>query len=121
MAFTMTAVRVLLIDDDPAIRRLFDRGLSQMGFAVTVASDAAEVDTICNSGLLADFVLLDRSLVLSAGANVIELVRTTLPKAKLYYFTGEHVDDDERAKVDGVVHKPLNIKTLADLIHRALV
>ena len=40
----MTAVRVLVVDDEPDLRALISDYLEMQGFAIGIAADAAELD-----------------------------------------------------------------------------
>ena len=110
---------VLLVDDEKAIRRLMRRGLEKAGFRVKTAECPESLELVLSQRDVFDFVLLDRSLRASQGESLLPRLRETLPKAKIYYFTGEHVDAEDAHLVDGVVQKPVDIRSLARVIQRA--
>jgi DNA-binding response OmpR family regulator len=95
------------------------RTLERQGFTAASVSAASELEsTLCSSEF--DVVLLDRSMEPPDGSTLVSVVREYAPRAKLLFFTGEFVDPDQRALVDGVVQKPINGKQLAAIIHELL-
>jgi len=48
------------------------------------------------------------------------VLREKAPQAKVLYFTGELVDEEELRMVDGVVQKPVNGKELTQLLRDVL-
>jgi two-component system KDP operon response regulator KdpE len=62
------AVRILVVDDEPAIRRLLRTGLGSQGFAVTEAGTAAEADRQVGG---ADLVILDLGLPDATGQDLL--------------------------------------------------
>jgi len=109
-------MRVLVVDDEPALRRLVKSGLTRYGYVVESAGSVAEAEKALEE--LDDFgaVLLDRSLGPEDGADLVPTIRSRMPGARLYFFTGEFVSSDEAATVDGVIQKPLNIRKLAEVL-----
>lgn len=116
---TPTSVRVLVIDDESAICRIMTRTLERQGFSAASVSSAAELEPILRSAVF-DVVLLDRSMEMPDGSHLVPVVRRHAPQAKLLFFTGEFVEDEQRALVDGVVQKPVNGRQLAGLIRELL-
>jgi DNA-binding response OmpR family regulator len=112
-------IRVLVIDDEPAICRIVTHSLKRNGFDVESISDPLLVEATLNN---ADFhvILLDRSMSGFKGSSLVPLLREQAPQAKILYFTGEFVDAEEVATVDGVVQKPINGKELTETLRRVL-
>lgn len=111
----LTAVRVLVIDDESAICRIMTRTLERQGFSTASVSIATEVEPMLLSAVF-DVVLLDRSMEMPDGSHLVPVVRRHAPSAKVLFFTGEFVEAEQRALVDGVVQKPINGKQLAAVI-----
>lgn len=111
--------RVLVVDDESAICRIMTRTLERQGFSAASVSAATELEAMLKSAEF-DVVLLDRSMDLPDGSQLVHVVRKHAPKAKLLFFTGEFVDPDQRELVDGVVQKPINGKQLAAVLHELL-
>ncbi len=70
--------RVLIVEDDPEIRRLYAIGLNQRGFEVKLAANGAEaIERIrCERP---DVVLLDWMMPLMTGGEVLEHVDSSAP------------------------------------------
>jgi CheY-like chemotaxis protein len=111
---------VLLIDDEPAIRRVVEQGLGRRGFRVVSVDGEEQVREVLDAGEVFEFVLLDRSLQGHDGRKLVPLLRAGLPGVQVYLFTGEFVEDAEEVGVDGIVQKPVRIRELASLIQAAL-
>lgn len=114
-----TNARVLVVDDETAICRIMTRTLERQGFSAESVSAATELEAMLQNAEF-DVVLLDRSLDLPDGSELVPFVRKHAPRAKLLFFTGEFVDAEQRELVDGVVQKPINGKQLAALLHELL-
>ena len=110
---------VLLIDDEPAVRRVVRKMLEVSGYGVIEAdgSDAAMRLVARHEPAV---VLLDRSMPGQGGRALLPELRRRLPRAKILYFTGQHVTATERDEVDGVVQKPARMAALSEAIERAL-
>jgi DNA-binding response OmpR family regulator len=113
------ATRVLVIDDEPAICRIVAHTLKRNGFEVDSVSDANEVEHTLQASQF-DVILLDRSMGGMRGSSLVPLLRSQAPGAKILYFTGEFVESDEVAAVDGVVQKPVNSKQLTETLRSVL-
>lgn len=112
-----TGMRVLMVDDEPLVRRALARGLRRAGFVVEEAADAAEAmarlrddgpfDALCSDAVM-------------PGPPVGELVRRfagQYPEAPIVVCSGNLPDalPTELASVDRVsfVHKPVRADALA--------
>ena len=74
----MSGRRILIVDDEPDIRRLLGDALEAHGYVIETAADAAEA--VRKGGLfLPDLVLLDIMLPDADGFNVYERLRATAP------------------------------------------
>lgn len=113
-------IRVLIVDDEVAIRRLIARALSKTGMSVECAECEESLEKLLQQSKQFDFVLLDRSLRESQGKNLLPRLRLAQPKAKIFYFTGEPVPTNEATHVDGIVQKPLEIRCLIEVIRTAV-
>lgn len=111
--------RVLIIDDEPAICRIVSHTLQRHGFVVEAVSDPGQVEEMLSHDAF-HVILLDRSMGGFKGSSLVPLLREKAPTAKILYFTGEFVDSEEIATVDGVVQKPVNSKQLTETLRRVL-
>lgn len=74
-------MRVLLVEDDPALASSLNQGLKQMGFAVDLSQDGGEADAILSVRKF-DAVVLDLGLPGLSGMEVLKRLRKrggTLP------------------------------------------
>jgi two-component system, OmpR family, response regulator len=74
-------MRVLLVEDDPALASSLNQGLKQMGFAVDLSQDGGEADAILSVRKF-DAVVLDLGLPGLSGMEVLKRLRkrgATLP------------------------------------------
>lgn len=115
-ARTRRALRVLVVEDDPALRPLMRDSLSEEGHAVETARDGVEaLDLVERSP--PDLIVLDLNLpVLSGG----EFLRRYRGRAVIIVVTG--VADAERSlgqlRVDAIVRKPFDLVELLALLQR---
>ena len=108
----MTATRkVLVVDDDPAVRKSIDRVLSSKGYAVITAENGEEALRKLNEEKY-DLVYTDIRMPGMSGLDVAEQVKAKRPWTPVVIITGYGTDAAEaRAKAAGVssfVHKPLS-------------
>jgi CheY-like chemotaxis protein len=119
----MRAPRVLLIDDDAAIRMLCSVNLRALGIDVLEAEDGAQGWELARRER-PDLVLLDVSMPGLDGFEVAELVRghRKTRHLPLMFLTGE-ADNDERARKLGALAclaKPFDPAALGSLIATTL-
>jgi CheY-like chemotaxis protein len=114
------SVRVLVVDDEPAICRVVNHILKRNGFSSVSVSDPGQIQATIERDGPFDIVLLDRSMGLTQGSALLPQLRAAAPGAKVLYFTGEFVEQDEVADVDGVVQKPVNGKQLTEVLRKVL-
>ncbi|MGQ0804637.1 MAG: response regulator transcription factor [Actinomycetota bacterium] len=114
---------VLLVEDDPRIREIVEKGLGARGFVVTSAPDGpAGLDLAIK--LEVDVVLLDLVLPGKGGLEVLEDIRAAKPRVPVIALTAL---DDAASKVGGLdagaddyVTKPFAIEELAARIRARL-
>ena len=115
-------LRVLVIDDEPAIRRFLRVGLSAQGYIVSESEEGAKaIDTARRQGT--DLILLDLGLPDIDGIEVIERIRALPSSVPIIVLTSR---DDEAVKVealdlgaDDYVTKPFGIDELLARIRAA--
>ena len=109
--------RVLVIDDEPAIRRVVAATLRHAGIESDTASSRAQVEHLLAHGERDyDVVLLDLSLGVERGSDLLPVLRFACPEARILYFTGEPVQAEQLADVDGLLKKPMQLETLLDAV-----
>ena len=108
----MTATRkVLVVDDDPVVRKSIDRVLSSKGYAVITAENGEEALRKLNEEKY-DVVYTDIRMPGMSGLEVAEQVKASRPWTPVVIITGYGTEAAEaRAKAAGVssfLHKPLS-------------
>jgi len=114
----MTALRkVLVVDDDPSVRKSFDRVLSGKGYAVITAENGEEALRKLNEEKY-DLVYSDIRMPGMSGLEVAEKIRARRPWTPVVIITGYGTDiAEERAAAAGVskfLHKPLSPTMIED-------
>jgi CheY-like chemotaxis protein len=103
--------KVLVVDDDPVVRKSFDRVLTSKGYAVITAESGEEALRKLNQEKY-DIVYTDVRMPGMSGLDVAEQVKARQPWTPVVIITGYGTDAAEaRAKaagVSGFVHKPLS-------------
>jgi CheY-like chemotaxis protein len=120
----MTALRkVLVVDDDPVVRKSFDRVLSSKGYAVITAENGEEALRKLNDEKY-DIVYSDIRMPGINGLEVAEKIKARQPWTPVVIITGYGTDiAEERAKAAGVssfLHKPLSAEMIEDSARDAL-
>ncbi len=117
------SAKVLVVDDDPAVRKSIDRVLSSKGYAVITAENGEEALRKLNEEKY-DLVYTDIRMPGVSGLEVAEQIRARKPWTPVVIITGYGTDAAEaRAKAAGVssfVHKPLSPEMIEDSARDAL-
>ena len=117
------AARILVVDDEAAIRGLLQSILEEEGYAVTCAARGDEALQLLDRALY-DLVLLDCNLPGVNGLGVLSAVRSLQPDAQAIMMTGYgSVDSAVEAMKLGAfdyVGKPFHVVALLGCIDRAL-
>jgi CheY-like chemotaxis protein len=115
--------KVLVVDDDPAVRKSIDRVLSSKGYAVITAENGEEALRKLNEEKY-DLVYTDIRMPGISGLEVAEQVKARKPWTPVVIITGYGTDAAQaRAKAAGVssfVHKPLSPEMIEDSARDAL-
>jgi len=115
--------KVLVVDDDPAVRKSIDRVLTGKGYAVITAENGEEALRKLNEEKY-DLVYTDIRMPGMSGLEVAEQVKARKPWTPVVIITGYGTDAAQaRAKAAGVssfVHKPLSPKMIEDSARDAL-
>lgn len=114
---------VLVIDDEPPIRKLLRMGLSTQGYAILEAPDGrTALDLLARQG--ADLVILDLGLPDMRGHDLLRAIRTGYPDLPVVVLSSR---DDENGKVealdlgaDDYVTKPFGMAELLARLRAAL-
>ncbi|HZQ43459.1 MAG TPA: response regulator transcription factor [Acidobacteriaceae bacterium] len=92
------SLRVLLVDDDAAIRRALRTSLNELGFHTTEAARGEEAVHLVRSASF-DIVLLDMQMPGMGGIKTLASLRTIAPRLPVLIIT---VQDSEEHKVEAL-------------------
>ena len=107
---------ILVVDDEPAVRRVIELVLADRGHRVVAASDGQAAAARLAAGLQPDLILLDRSMPGWSAKITLHEIRKLAPRTPLLFFTGQDVTPEERALVQDVLYKPLAMEDLVQAI-----
>lgn len=119
----MAHLRVLVADDDPAMRALWTRLLEEeLGAEVVTAGDgAAAITLLCEDGF--DLLVTDLRMPRVSGMDVLRYARARWPHLPAFLVTGEAspftVEEARRLGVD-VLAKPFQLGPACELITSAV-
>lgn len=86
------STRLLLVDDEAAIRELHTLYFQMQGFSIVTASNAIDALQEVYSHQF-DIVILDLSLGDSNGINLIEPIKAAQPHAPIFIYTANEYDE----------------------------
>jgi CheY-like chemotaxis protein len=115
--------RVLLVDDEPALVRVYARALSAEGYEIDVASDGADALTKLREQMY-DVVVTDICMPRMSGLRLLEGIRRLCPDVPAILMTAR-LDPEtyERARELGSVRyllKPFKLEQLSNAVHSAV-
>ncbi len=108
--------QILLVEDDAQVGTAVAFLLRELGHEVSLAASAEAAIELARRTRSVSLVLLDRAMPGEPGDAAIPVLRSLLPGVPIVYFTGEDVDDEARARVEGVLAKPATAAQLAALL-----
>ena len=103
-------MRVLIVDDDPAVAESCRRILAAKGMHPTVATNALSAEAVLASGDAFDLMLTDIKMPKRDGFHLIARARAAYPDLRVLMMTGylvpETREQGRRAGVNGFIAKP---------------
>lgn len=115
--------RVLLIDDEPAVRDMLVRSLEAHGYDPVVASNGTEALALCDQAdALLDLLVTDVNLPDIHGCDVARTLRARMPGLRVVFISGEGTKTRDVATSTGspVLTKPFSISEFTRVVRRAL-
>src|SRR5688572_10180366 len=117
------STRILVVDDDPIVRRSVERILTRAGYEVVTAANVAESTRLAN-GVRLDAALVDYALAEEDGLSVLSRLRELQPSCLRILMTGRTdfpmvVEAVNRGEVLRVVRKPFDSRGLLELLRDA--
>lgn len=111
--------KVLLVEDNADVRRLYAIGLNQRGFEVKLAANGAEaVDRVASER--PDYILLDWMMPLMDGREVVERldVQDNARDIEIIVISGQPAPNALPGRVRSWLTKPLTVDELVSEINR---
>jgi PAS domain S-box-containing protein len=115
-------IRLLLVDDDPAVREVTGLMLRELGCIVSEAGSGSEALAALERGLEIDLVAADVAMPGMNGPELVREIRKQLPEIAVLLVTG-YADPTLGDDADGVLvtlRKPFRRADLARAVERAL-
>jgi len=110
--------RVLIVDDNSDVRRLYAIGLNQRGFEVKLAANGAEaVERI--SSERPDVILLDWLMPLMDGREVLDRVAENANDTSIIVISGQPAPPELDPRIRTWLCKPITIEELVSSIAEA--
>jgi two-component system KDP operon response regulator KdpE len=112
--------KILLVEDNPDVRRLYAIGLNQRGFEVKLAANGAEAVERA-SAEQPDFILLDWLMPLMDGGEVIARLegKVDVAAVPIIVISGQPAPDMLPNRVCSWLTKPLTVDDLVSELTRA--
>jgi CheY-like chemotaxis protein len=115
-----TGMRILIVDDEAAVRAIVGRILVDAGYDVVYAADGGEALALYERQGPFSAVLLDESMPGLPGRVVLERLLTRDPDARVVMFTGYGPEAETIPGALGVLEKPVAIDALLGFLRRVL-
>jgi PAS domain S-box-containing protein len=116
--------RILLVDDDEAVRRMGARALEKLGYSVHATSSSTEALTLLtNPHNRFDLVITDIMMPAVTGIELVKEARRHQPHVRVLYVSGyaaETASVDESAGETAFLQKPFTLEQMAMAV-RALL
>lgn len=110
--------RILVVEDESAIRGLIRKILEQRGYRVLEAATEAEAVELAASGVVLDLLITDLELKGGDGRRVAEAVRQFHRKCLILYISGGICDVE--GGQENVLQKPFSPNNLVLAVQRLL-
>src|SRR5690606_18468735 len=122
-AMPANSPHILVVDDDPEIRKLLGRYMDGQGFRVSLAADRREFETRMATGRI-DLVVLDVMLPDGSGLDICRELRGRRPEVPVILLTALKEDVDRiiglEIGADDYLGKPFNPRELVARIRAVL-
>ena len=115
----MRPTTILIVEDDPDVRRLYAIGLNQRGYQVKLAANGAEaVERVAREK--PDVVLLDWVMPLMDGGEVLDrLVTEGSSPLTVIVISGQLEPPERDPRIEVWLAKPVTIEELVQAIERS--
>jgi putative nucleotidyltransferase with HDIG domain len=116
---------ILIVDDDPAIRKVLSIGLERLGYSVLIAKNGAEaLEILANPDIDPDCVMLDIRMPVLSGRETLPRIREIRPITPVIMLTAfsdlpTGLESMRNGAFDYLV-KPARLEQIAETIAKAL-
>lgn len=115
--------RILVVDDEEALRTVLSSELVNSGYDVATASDGDEAISVVQNKKF-DLVLLDIKMHRVDGFEVLKFIKKNLPAIKVIMLTGfadlKNAIESKKHGAEDFVSKPYDLVDLLTTIERVL-
>lgn len=116
--------KILIVDDEPAIRLVVSSLLRRSGHEVTEADDGCKCLQLLQ-GMAVDLVITDMQMPNMSGMELMGQVRKRFPDVAIIAMSGHHTPDvllkiAEFFGPVGIIHKPFEVEALFGAVDAAL-
>jgi CheY-like chemotaxis protein len=112
--------RILIVDDEIAVRAIVGRVLAHAGYQVEQAGDGPEAIELYRKRGPYALVLLDESMPGMPGRRVLDELLAIDARAKVVLFTGNGAEGECPPRAAGVLEKPVAMDALIEYLGRVL-
>ena len=121
-AWTNTAARILVVDDDPGVRWVTVECLRGIGYSVVEADCGRAALRLLKGGDPFDLVIIDQVMPGLSGKVTARLARRTLPGLRVLFISGyAGMDEDGREAGDDIwLRKPFRTEILVGAVSAVL-
>jgi two-component system response regulator PrrA len=118
----MTTHRILVVDDDAAVRRTLQRALDRAGHTVILAASGEQACEILQSGTAVDVALMDLRMPTMSGRTLFQMILAQWPllAARLAVMSGDPEAEDHAAWMSmhdlPVLPKPFSLEEVYAMI-----
>lgn len=115
--------RILVVDDEDALRTVLSSELEGEGYKVAAAADGADAISILKNQIF-DLILLDIKMPNVDGFEVLKFVKETNPETKVIMLTGfadlKNAIESKKLGAEDFVSKPYDLVDLLTTVERVL-
>ena len=112
---------VLLVDDEPLVRRAVSEVLRDAGYRVMEATDGQSgLDLFLEHHRDIDLLVVDEAMPIMSGSELMTRVRHLAPELRAILITGYAGDSRTASLVNAVIEKPVESDVLVAVVERVL-
>jgi CheY-like chemotaxis protein len=114
-------LKILIVDDSPAVSDILSQLCSFLGHEVFSATDGTEALTLLREGIHIDMVFTDYKMPVMDGAEMAKYIKEEYPDLPVVLITGSVVVPEfniANSNFDAVVQKPFELEAIAQSIDR---